>query len=190
MPPRYVFDPPQNAALRRDVESGMPLWQIAQKYRIHPDTIRNMARREGWMWPPRRGRRPKPPPSPPAPPLIDFAAAPPGDDVPLAGRIQRQLEQALAAVERIVPQVGVAPAHDGADRTTRALRSLVNALRELRQLKLAHTPAAGELPAPAPSDHDNDGPETLAELRRSLCERLEALVARDAGAIRGRTEGT
>jgi aminoglycoside phosphotransferase (APT) family kinase protein len=156
-------------------ETPEPLWSIARRHNMDERTLNRLVRRQGWRMraPSRAHDLVQPAAAKPA--LVadaaETAAIPaPAEDIPLAERVQRMVEQELATVDRVLARLGPAPGHPGAaERSARTLASLVKTLNELRRLKAAETPAAGEPDAEDPRDYD--------QLRRELAHRMERLVA-------------
>ncbi len=102
----------------------------------------------------------------------------PPERLALAERIQAVAEREIAAVEQIIETLG------GADpgETEGAARTLASLARTLRELVQLDVPAASTEPT-----HDEPIPRDLAELRRSLARKLEALAAEEADPLPGQT---
>jgi hypothetical protein len=108
------------------------------------------------------------------------------DLLAVAARLERQLEQNLARVERMREmQWPQGPAD--AERTTRALERLTDALLKVRRLRNPDTNMAGGNGA---DRNDFDMPGDIDEFRRKLARRIDAFVRSRTGAdVPGPGEG-
>jgi hypothetical protein len=110
-------------------------------------------------------------------PAADEASATPSDSLSVAQRLERQLEQNLTRVERMREmQWPQGPAD--AERTTRVLERLTQALLKVRQLR---NPDTNKADVAAGTD-DFDIPGDIDEFRRALARRIEAFVRSRTGA--------
>ena len=100
----------------------------------------------------------------------------PPERVALAERIQAVAEREVAAVEQIIATLGGA----GPNETEGAARTLASLARTLRELVQLDVPAVSTEPT-----HDEPIPRDVAELRRSLARKLEALAAGGADSLPG-----
>jgi hypothetical protein len=92
----------------------------------------------------------------------------PQERIALAERIQEVAEREIAAVEQIIATLRGADPNE-AEAAARTLASLARTLRELLQLDVP--------PASPDAKHDQPIPRDVAELRRSLARKLEAIAA-------------
>jgi len=166
-------------------ESSLSVASIAALLGVHRTTVNYHARKRGWQRSEaaRRAPRPLPPPrdsrATPAPVIATFPDATATALAMLArgelvARLARQIEQEIAAVERLVARTMREREADGAaetERTARTLAVLVRTLRELSALERANADA-GE---------DEDGPRDADAFRRELAATLERLLAGGAG---------
>lgn len=91
----------------------------------------------------------------------------PPERIALAARIQAAAEREIAAVERILAALGASdPAET--ESSARTLASLARTLRELVHLDVV---------PPASKPDDEELPRDLDELRRTLAQRLDRLIA-------------
>jgi hypothetical protein len=102
--------------------------------------------------------------------------ASPQERLTLAERIHAAAEREIAAVEQILNVLG----DTDKSETENAARTLASVARTLRELVQLDVP-----PESADPTHDKPVPRDLAELRRSLARKLEALVAGDVGPLPG-----
>jgi len=110
-------------------------------------------------------------------PAADEASATPSAALSVAQRLERQLEQNLTRVERMREmQWPQGPAD--AERTTRVLERLTQALLKVRQLR---NPDTNKADVAAGTD-DFDIPGDIDEFRRALARRIEAFVRSRTGA--------
>jgi hypothetical protein len=110
-------------------------------------------------------------------PTADEAAAGPVDLLAVAERLERQLEQNLARVERMrEAQWPHNPAD--AERTTRALERLTDALLKVRRLRNPETNTADRDGA---DRNDFDMPGDIDEFRRAFARRIRAFVRSRTG---------
>jgi hypothetical protein len=117
---------------------------------------------------------PAPAPAPPSPVGAQHAA-------PLLARIarvERLLEQRLAAEEAVRVQLGTLPgARAEAERAARTLASLTQTLHVLARLRASEAPDHG-----TDDNDDDDMPRDLDEFRRDLARRIDAWAASRTGA--------
>lgn len=101
----------------------------------------------------------------------------PADRIAMVERLQRMAERELELIDGILATMPAVPADGEREKTVRTLASLGRTLREM--VRLSAPPSQ-----PEPDDDDDTVPCDLDELRRALCEKLEALVAeqQDEGA--------
>jgi hypothetical protein len=167
----------------------VPVKDIAALLGLSRNTLQRRAVEWGWkmrtqgsldlprLRPDRSGR---PRAVPQAPPREGSGTVPtaPAERIALTERIQAVAEQEIAAVEQIIAILG--DTHPGdTEAAARTLASLARTLRELVQL---------DVPVSGPdAKHDQPIPRTVDELRRSLAEKLEALVAEAADPVPGET---
>jgi transposase-like protein len=202
------YSPAFMASLKHDVEqTDVSLQAIATKHGISKRTVHRMIDREGWR---RRSERlhdlpaaaralgeatallteaakaenktaaRTPAPSPPHAVLAE-GAEPDGTSSAIA-RLERLVEQELAAEEAVRAQLGPLPRNAAdAERTARTLSTLTQTLHALQRLR-------GGLAADRPDD--DDIPRDINEFRRELARRINALVARPTdGTNAGRDPG-
>ncbi len=94
-------------------------------------------------------------------------SAVPPERIALAARIQAAAEREIAAVERLLAALGASdPAET--ESSARTLASLARTLRELVHLDVV---------PPASKPDDEELPRDLDELRRTLAQRLDQLIA-------------
>ncbi len=183
--PSKQITPEQLARARHSYEqTSVPVRVIADGLGVSEATVLRWARKWGWAL--RSERVPKvPPPAGPAVPRqpaepapVDAGAAPsavPLSRIAVTLRVQEAVERELAAIDAIVAGLKGEPRQSGdAERTARTLASLTRTLREVMRLD-----AAKSKPEPA----DNAVPRSVDELRRTLTEKLDRLVAGDQGAV-------
>lgn len=113
---------------------------------------------------------------------VDRASDPPAaTGIVLIERVTRAIERELSQIEIIVGGHHVKPSQRSeAERRARTLASLARTLTEVRRLR-----AADALQRPA---EDADAPRDLDEFRRTLWQRLEAMVERPAQVPAGGNE--
>jgi hypothetical protein len=168
-------------------ETTVPVPDIAAMLGVSVSVFSRQTRRLGWR--PRKRRHLWPAPEMTAAAASASSAASenaaassappahphsPGERVQIAVRLQRAVERELAAMEKIVAQLGATSGHAGeAERAARTLASLARTLKEVMRL---------DLPPQPPAD-DESVPRDFDELRRALSEKLERLVAEQPGAL-------
>jgi hypothetical protein len=103
----------------------------------------------------------------------DDAARAPTDTLSIAERLERQLEQNLARVERMREAQWPQTTAD-AERMTRALERLTDALLKVRRLRNSDTNMVDR--------NDFDMPRDIDEFRRALARRIDAFVRSRTGA--------
>ncbi len=118
--------------------------------------------------PPPDAEQPAPSAAPPPPPTT---TAQPFSDASAIARLERLIEQELAAHEATRAELGaLARAPTDAERCARILSILTQTLQRLMHLRAGVAPEQG-------SYDDDDIPADIDEFRRDLARRIEAFVA-------------
>ena len=178
------FTPEALADIRqRYVETDEPQQSIANDYSVHRKTIDQVARRQ--EWPRRKERRPRDVPEDlklakqavTAVRAVGKEAVAPGSSrmsaaerAALADRLERQVEQQLAELERRQAIVGnEVSAQADADRAARIVGRLTETLHKVRHLRSPDMTPADGIPA-------CDIPKDIDEFRHRLARRMRDFV--------------
>jgi hypothetical protein len=173
-------------------QTDEPLAMIAADFGVHRKTLDTLAKTSGWNLRKDRGPRDLPPDlrlATEATNAVRSEVEGAGNDKSLtvADRLERQLEQQLAAVETMRAVLGAEPLMPAdAERTTRILERLTDALFKVRRLRSPE--ATGADPATL-----IDMPQDIDEFRHALARRIEAFVRSRSDAtvpVAGGTPGT
>ena len=105
----------------------------------------------------------------------DRATVAPSDSPSIAERLERQLERNLTRLERMRETQWPQSAAD-AERTTRVLERLTQALLKVRQLRKPETDKADTPDTNMAHRDDFEIPGDIDEFRRALARRIEAFV--------------
>ncbi|CAL8967504.1 hypothetical protein RHODGE_RHODGE_00437 [Rhodoplanes serenus] len=193
---RRPLAPADRDVLRRRYEAAEEtVAALAAAFGLSRDAVAGLARRNGWVRPPRTAvRKPArsstgalsnaaPPDAGAAPEVAATDAAVASADPPppraprrpaarraarpLAERLERAVAREIAAIERARRATSRKPAAAAdTERTVRSLERLTDTLAKVRRLR---DPAAA-------SDPDDDLPRDIDEFRRVLARRIEELV--------------
>ena len=178
------FTPQAIADIRhRYEETDEPQGMIAADFGVHRKTIDTLAKKQRWTLRRNRGPRDLPPDLRLATEAenavrSEVEAASKGEPLTVADRLERALEKELAAVETMRAMLGSEPSTPAdAERTTRTLERLTEALFKVRRLRL---PDANTTDPRALLDM----PQDIDEFRHALARRIEAFVrSRNGGTI-------
>lgn len=186
------YQPELLAAVRHDyLNSDKTLVQIAADYRINARDISRMRELEGW--PARYARIRRVPqltqalqetqalaaqhadPSPAPATHAGGDATEPPSNASAIERIERLVEQELAAEERARTELGASSRRRAdAERCARTLATLTQTLHALARLRGGLAPDTG-------SDHDDNMPADIDEFRHELARRIRAFVQSRTG---------
>jgi hypothetical protein len=180
---RHIPAPREKIAeAKRLYEGGLaPARDIAALLGFSPTTLRRRAKE--WRWERRKTGGTEAAPvardeaglvTQQADPRAGAVPSSPQERLTLTERIHAAAEREITAVEQILEALGDTDKSE-TENAARTLASVARTLRELVQLDAS--------PERADPTHEQPVPRDLGELRRSLAQKLEALIAGDADSL-------